>query len=459
MTLPSELLFAIAASGGGKVALIVGAGCSVEAPTSIPVAATCSARVHDRLINDGVLSPGDCSNSDDLSAVADAVFEKTGSQRELVMRLLDEFPLKLPAPNEGYSIAAALLAEGAVTSLITLNYDLAISVAVSALGAGTSIGVVESPEELGRERATNVYYLHRSANEVDPNKWVLRTPVLEAEWRNHWEEIIATKVLATSVVVFAGLGSPIAVLLTSIDKLRSAMPASSQIYQVDPRNKEESPFFAQLQPTAYIQQPWGEFMRALSARLTVAHRARLQIAIDAKRKEDALTEEEYGSVLANLDSLGLLRAGQLRSRWFLDERPYTTMTAVTERLMADIVLGVAMMERVSGAIATLLDDGVIEFRRDGRPAVAVLVASGQGHRGRVAVEARVAERLRVYRAAGSPSAVVAFGTTDWTEPVAPQDILLGNVEDDDILRQSAVQILHIGALRAAPARVAEVVPQ
>src|SRR5437868_945848 len=108
-SLPPELLQAVSSAGGGKIALVLGAGCSVEAPTSIPVSSVCSAEIHRRLLADGVLEANECGSPEDLSAVADAVFHKRNSQRDVVDLLRDEYGLKLATPNEGYWIAGALL--------------------------------------------------------------------------------------------------------------------------------------------------------------------------------------------------------------------------------------------------------------------------------------------------------------------------------------------------------------
>lgn len=104
MDLPVELLQAISSPGGGKIALIVGAGCSVEAPTGVPVASKCSIEVHRRLLADGVLENGDCTDPTDLSAVADAVFAKKRSQRDVVDRLREQYDLKLLHPMMGTSL-------------------------------------------------------------------------------------------------------------------------------------------------------------------------------------------------------------------------------------------------------------------------------------------------------------------------------------------------------------------
>ncbi len=112
MDLPAELLQAISSPGGGRIALVIGAGCSVEAPTGVPVASQCSVEVHRRLLDDGVLQNGDCADPYDLSAVADAVFARTHSQRDVVERLRERYNLKLATPNDGHLIAAAIALRG-----------------------------------------------------------------------------------------------------------------------------------------------------------------------------------------------------------------------------------------------------------------------------------------------------------------------------------------------------------
>jgi len=253
--LPPELLGAVASPGGGKIALVIGAGCSVEAPTGVPVSSVCSAEIHRRLVADGVLQEGDCADPTDLSLVADAVFAKTHSQRAVVERLLEQYDFKLATPNNGYLIAAALLCEGAISSVVTLNFDLALSNALSQLG-GRTVGVVESPAELQRQKTINVYYLHRNVNAADPEQWVLRTDALREEWRGNWEQIIATSVLKSPIVVFAGLGSPIGVLIESVKLLRNALPHATTLYMADPGERASSKLFAEfgLETSAYIRR-------------------------------------------------------------------------------------------------------------------------------------------------------------------------------------------------------------
>ena len=134
--LPAPLLNAVS-QANGKLVLVLGAGCSFPPPTSVPMAKTCAQDAYRRLMLDGVLADGDCSNPDDLSVLADAVFSKSGSQAELVDRLpRDEF--RRARANTGYLIAAALLRENVISSILTLNYDLAMEDALTQLGARRS---------------------------------------------------------------------------------------------------------------------------------------------------------------------------------------------------------------------------------------------------------------------------------------------------------------------------------
>jgi len=312
--LSSELLESISTIGGGKVALVVGAGCSVEPPTNVPVASICSREVHRRLVADGVLQAGDRADPEDLSVVADAVFTKKNSQRDVVERLLGQYDLKLAPANRGYLLAAAMLCEGAIASVVTLNFDLALSSALSELGAGRIVGVIECPDDLPRQKSVNVYYLHRNANAQDPESWVLRTVTLQHEWKMHWEAIIAAKVLAAPIIVFAGLGTPVAVLLESAKLIRDALPGV-KVFQVDPQDSAKSGFFKELgiDPSAYIRNGWCQFMEELSERLLKEQVVRLEQAAQRKVHDDALTSEDLSSLLRRLEALGLVKLGKLRA--------------------------------------------------------------------------------------------------------------------------------------------------
>lgn len=228
------------------MALIIGAGCSFEPPTNVPLARTCSQEIHAQLVADGVLAEGECIHPDDLAALADAVFAKTNSQQALVSQLRERYSLHAKPPNEGYLIAAALLCEGAIGSIVTLNFDVALTGAISDLTCADVIGIIEGPHQLPKQKARNVYYLHRSANAADPESWVLRTHAIQTEWQGQWEQAITHQALIRPVVVFAGLGSPADVLVESTQLLRAAIPGATRLFQVDPGDHAHSRLSQQL---------------------------------------------------------------------------------------------------------------------------------------------------------------------------------------------------------------------
>lgn len=461
MPLPDELLLAISSPGGGRVALILGAGCSVEFPTSIPVAREVSLEIHRRLVADGVLQGGDCANPEDLSLVADEVFARRGSQRAVVERLLSTYDLKLASANDGYLIAAAMLCEGAVSSIVTLNFDLGLSDALAYLGAGAVVGVIERPEDLATQKLINVYYLHRNANSPDPELWVLRTAALQVEWQTQWEPIIATSVLTAPVVVFAGLGTPIAVLIESSRLLRNALPAVTEIYQVDPAERAESRFFQEsgLEPSHYIPLGWGEFMDQLSQRLVVEYRDQLREASRRKVQEDELPAEDIAELLNQLTILGLVKQGILRGNLLLHNKRYQAARADALGLIADLLLATAMIARISGSVAFIVENGIIEFRRGDRTVAGYILVSGRGHRGRSAIEAEVNHRRRSYAGRFPPSGILVGGTSEFIQlPTPPDDIARGDLATDDLIGSLGLPMYHIDGLRAAPNRINEVVP-
>ena len=134
-TLPPSLLHAISSPGGGRVVLILGAGCSNEDPTSLPLSGDLSAECHRKLIADRILTEGEVIDKRDLSAVAEAVVSRTGSQSALIERFPPD-AFRYAEPNEGYLIMAALFLEGALADALTLNFDSAARTALGRLGSG-----------------------------------------------------------------------------------------------------------------------------------------------------------------------------------------------------------------------------------------------------------------------------------------------------------------------------------
>jgi len=463
MTLPPELLQAVSAPGGGKITLVVGAGCSLEAPTSIPLARDCSQQCHDRLVANGVLAAGDCTLPSNLSCLADAVFAKTGEQRLLVEQLSQHYQLKTASPNDGHLLAAALLREGAIAAVVTLNFDLALSTAIARLGVGDVVGVIDGPDDLPNKKAFNLFYLHRNANAADPEKWVLRTAALDTEWKGKWEQVVAAMVLATPVVVFAGLGSPANVLVQSTKLIRKAIPNGSKAYQVDPGDPDKSEFFKALAlaPDAFVRKSWCEFMEELSQRLVVEHTSQLKAAAEAMVQREKLHAEDLTTLLARLQSIGLLNVGRLRANWLLHKPEYCAEESLARELLADLLLAAALIARVTDTQAVLFEDGVVEFRRGDRTVATHVLASGLGTRGRVAIETDLMQRRRRLRDRAMPlsGAIIAATLGDGTAQITPPaDVLRGDTSGSIVFGPTVLPMFHVDSLRQDPTKCQQVAP-
>ena len=157
-----------------------------------------------------------------------------------------------------------------------------------------------------------------------------------------------------------------------------------------------------------------------------------------------------------------MKLGKLRAHWLLHDKPYCPVNFNGNGLLADLLLALAMMARVSGAAVIIIEDGLVEFQRNGRVVVAYLVASGRGHRGTTAVEADVARRRAQYQSRPvPPSGVLVGGISDpRTTPVAsPTDVARGDSSDDDILTGPTVlPLIHISELRSDPSCIHQLVP-
>lgn len=450
MTLPADLLHAIA-EGNGRVVFVIGAGCSFESPTNIPLGKSMAMEANRRLVADRVLHEGDCEDPEDLSSVAEAVYAATGQQRPLVTRL----PLALlrnAQPNDGYLVAAALLREQALSCVLTLNFDLALPHALASLG-GTDVSVIYGPADTHELAVVNVVYLHRSTH-ADAEEWVLRASELDDGWGD-WEAVIAHHVLVAPVAVFIGLGSPAGVLTETLKRIRSALPPTVLAYQVDPGPREESAFFAglDLPPEAYQQMGWGQVMSELGHRLAVEHCATIeQASLDLIAQEN-LDDEDVISLCSRLQQLGLVGLGLLRASWVLSEETYLPHRNTDNGLIADLLLAVGLIERATSTVAHIAEDGVVEFIQDGRTLGVLLFASGSGRIGWLAIEPRLRHRRRTVdrRATAVTGAVVAGLRSPRPSAIAPPPDIASDEESGSILAVDRLfTMLSVNELRADP---------
>jgi hypothetical protein len=451
--IPSPVLEAISYPAGGRVVLVIGAGSSVEAPTNLPLAGALAVECHRKLVLDNILGATACDSPEDLSAVADAVFAATSGQRELVERFPpDEF--RHAQPNEGHRIAAALMREGAISNVVSLNFDLAQDVALTNAGAGAQVAHIGGPEDHHRLGSQNLIYLHRSIA-APADDLILRTDPLKLAWDGGWEQIMAERVIGASLTLFVGLGSPTAVLVESAKRIVAAIGDRARMYVVDPAKLSGSAFFAalELDSELYVRLGWTQLMRGLGYRVVEDHRAALERACAEMATDNGWASEPVDDLCRELAALGLCDLGRVRARWLLRDDDYAHHPREAEvlRLLADLTLAIAILARQTSSSALIDAEGIVELQFADRPSVRVLACSGGGSRRWPAVETRArfrAERLGSRRIA----AVVVTGVAGERTDLALPTNLVGESDQDSVVTgPQPLTFVTADQLRADPA--------
>jgi len=446
MTLPSDLLKAIADSGGGQVSLVVGAGCSLEEPTGLPLAGSCAEDANRKLIADGILTEGECQDPRDLSKLADLVKQKNGGKQEELVNRLPVQAFKNATANEGHLITAALMLEGAIANVVTLNYDLAISDALSSIGVESEVSVICGPEQHGQLTKTNVIYLHRSVDS-DPENWILTTEALENEWQDAWEETIVRFAIVTPVTVFAGMGSSCGVIRHSAEKLRKAVGQNSRLILATPGEHNKSAFARELKIESddYVSLGWIALMRKLGERYHLETVAKVGEKCNELSKRENWVDPAKGnkptenvSKIENaVNALGFLGFGRFRAAILLDCRQF--LKVVDEHLysIANLLLAVARVERIGQVTGDYQDDGHITFTVDGKPDVRVILVDGGARNYRwLTLETLLKKHEDLISVQGSKISrrVLASGMAGTrTEMVSAPTSIVGETEEGNIL--------------------------
>ena len=428
---PAEILQRITDAAGSRVVLVVGAGVSMEQPTGFASGAHYSREAHRRLVADGVLNDGECTDPDDLSVLADLLYDKYGSQAELTSRLPKD-AWRTAAPNSGHLIAAALLIEGAIRHVITLNYDLAFQHAVTALGNSTNITFVEGPDEHANLASHSVVHLHRSVNQPEET-WVLRKSALDTDWAAEWESVIAAANLSAPVVVFVGLGSPANVLTESVSNL--AAKAQSSYYLVD-RN-QDSKFHEALSAnlTGTVDLYWGDFMSRLAQRVALEQLQRVRDAHSQMADDDpemALRRSE--DVAKPIQEITLLDLGRARATWLLGPHPYAGEgDAANQRQIAHLLVAT---DHLSAALATssldLDEHGRLTVKTDGGSTLVFGLAHGGGAIAWSAISTKIRERNNSLAPQQRTNLVIVAGARNTRTPSV--DDLVREDTSGDLIR-------------------------
>jgi hypothetical protein len=443
----------------GALALVVGAGTSMEAPTSLPSARKCSVDAHTQLRRNGVIDEGECEDPGDLAALTSLVFNKTGAQKALVKQLpLDHF--KAPTPNAGHKALVALMAERAISHVLSLNFDLAVQAAASELGIRT-IKFISNPGDLIPASPTLVH-LHRNAY-ADPEDLVLRVESLTHEWRESWEQVVAQHILAAPNVLFIGLGSPAPVLTETVQMIAEAVGGGKAFYQADIAPYEGNVFAESLGIAAdhFVQAGWCAVMVGLSARLA---EEQVDALIAAGRAVLAVNGAEGPSIdrfeaLANrLRGKSLLTLGLMRSQCKLRPARYLPQGDFNNDLWAEPMQEIASVCAEHELTAEPAANGLWKVLKEDRRIASILIATGSGANRVTALEPSIRSLCTTISETSleGPDIVLVGGVLPYVgETSPPTDIISGEPTEDliggpgqpEILVVSdAVLSAHMGAL-------------
>lgn len=427
--IPPEILEKVSAPGGGLVVLVTGAGCSMESPTNLLSGAAYSQSAYESLVDDGVLAPDSSSKPWDLSELADLVYEQTGSQLPLTRRL-PRSAWRAPTPNVGHFAAAALLVEGAFRAIVTLNYDTALQIALAMLGLPPTVTIAKGPEEHSSTNGHALIYLHRSA-ESPEETWILRKTDLDGSWRSHWEEMVTAGVLSAPVTLFAGLGSPAAVLTDTVTRL--AKLGRTKYYLADPY--PGSDFQAALQDNlaGILKMGWSSVMNGLASRLAKAQVAVLRNATrgDARTmdQEPNIADDAAQSLGAN----GLEHLGRTRARWLLHDREYLADgDAVQHERLADLLVIIAEIASCTNQRISYPGAGWVQFTHSSGLTTTVQCVHGAGTRNWRRAQERVSTFNEGSLLTTFPRVVLTAGLSEAFDPI-PTDLVYDD-DPDDLIR-------------------------
>ena len=453
--MPADLLQAVA-SRSGRVALVVGAGCSVEDPTGLKLASEYSAEVHGQLVADGVIQPDECQEAEDLSALAEFVFGRTGSKQEIVTRL-PRRDFRLARPNSGYLDVAALMIEGAISCVITLNYDMALTNALVELGA-IDIDVISGPETVQELGSKCVIYLHGNADRA-ADDWILRKSELEDAWEATWKDLVTMRVSATPFLVFAGLGSPAAILTESVTRVHRIDPGAPNVYLVDPNNASAFAADLALPDSNVVKLAWCEFMTRLARRLVRECCEAIGSSAKSLCAEHgwAIAGGRFDDLVSCLQLAGLRILGRVRAAWLCKPDPYYPDVESAHLPIAQLLLALGEILADPALEFTAVRDGQIRISTSGTRLGSVMGLHGAGVK--LWAQARDALHAATAEMSDLPDLVLAAGFTGpRIEDLTPPESVVHGFDDDNIATGAfKPRIIDIDTIKGSGRRFAELV--
>ena len=186
--------------------------------------------------------------------------------------------------------------------------------------------------------------------------------------------------MSCPVVVFAGLGSPAAVLAESVTRVRDALDEDRHhVFVVDPAATTALEAALNLPASSHVESGWSNFMEGMAERLLADLASELE-ATEGHSAHSTRGMERLSISPTSLcgctswESLRLEGSGQ-NGCWTASNTHLTTHEGPS---LADLVLGLGLIERAANVQVQFQDDGVVELHRDGGAPIRLLPASGGG---------------------------------------------------------------------------------
>jgi hypothetical protein len=443
VTLPSDLLKNASDRGGGKIVLVLGAGTSLDAPTSLKAGAGVSMEAHSRLVADSVIKSGELTDTWNLPLLADLVYAKFGIQKELTDRLpYDRW--RLAKPNAGHKEAAALLVEGVVRTILTVNFDLSQQSAIGEIESDEApVAIVRGPEATPDLSGRSLVYLHRSC-EADPEEWILRGTHMADPSLQPWEVAIADSILMAPVVVFVGLGSEARVLSQTTARLASNPNSKLLCYWVDPCDPGD--FYNSLGGNAiHIRMTWPEFTSALGSRIREDVVGRIICHAISRLDSFGVTATDLPMCREALLQVPFHELGRRRSAWLLRDNPYSIETQLDSELLGELMAAAWVITEALGAQKMTIDrDGLLQIETQSGNRIPLRMASSAGLRSWSAVATRLLRERGEWP--GQAFRAVLLSHQDIHPDLAPVD-LVRDGDPVDLIR-GADQLIAIGTTEA-----------
>lgn len=108
-----------------------------------------------------------------------------------------------------------------------------------------------------------IIYMHDHIEQPTDNLILLKSELNEM-WEDTWRELVTGRVSATPCLVFAGLGSPTAILTKSVGHVRNIAPSAPNVYLVKPSNTSPFTTALELPESNIVQMAWCAFMDRLA---------------------------------------------------------------------------------------------------------------------------------------------------------------------------------------------------